>query len=164
MQKNNWHNRISLRKHTEDDLVFMQALYASTREAELALTNFTLQEKQAFIGQQFHAQYQHYLQHYNSDAFDMIELDGKAIGRLFVDHWSTEIRIVDITLIPDFQKKGIGSYLFNQLFSQAKASRKSVSIHVEINNPARYLYQRLGFKLKTQTNEVYLLMEWTPKN
>ncbi|WDD98524.1 GNAT family N-acetyltransferase [Thalassomonas actiniarum] len=162
MQENNGHHLVSLRKHTTDDLAFMQALYASTREAELAMTNFTRQEKEAFIQQQFNAQYQHYLHHYNSDKFDIIEFDGQAIGRLFVDHWDREIRIVDITLTPDYQNKGIGSYLFKQLFEQAKAGNKAVTIHVEHNNPAKNLYQRLGFELKTQTNEIYLLMQWTP--
>lgn len=162
MQENNWHNLISLRKHTTDDLAFMQALYASTREAELAITNFTRQEKETFLSQQFNAQYQHYLQHYNSDKFDIIESGGKAIGRLFVDHWDREIRIVDISLIPEYQNRGLGSYLFKQLFAQAKISKKTVTIHVEHNNPAKKLYQRLGFELKTQTNEIYLLMQWTP--
>lgn len=162
MNNNSSHHLVSLRTHTADDLAFMQALYASTREAELALTNFTQKEKEAFIQQQFSAQYQHYLRHYNSEKFDIVEFDGQAIGRLFVDHWENEIRIVDIALTPAFQNKGLGSYLFAQLFEQAKAANKAVTIHVEHNNPARNLYERLGFELKTQTNEIYLLMQWTP--
>ncbi len=162
MQDEYWRDKVSLRKHTADDLPFMLALYASTREAELAMTNFSTQEKQVFIGHQFNAQYQHYLQHYNSEAFDIIELDGKAVGRLFVDHWSKEIRIVDIALIPEYQKQGLGSYLFKQVFAQAKACDKSVTIHVEHNNPAKKLYQKLGFELKSKTNDIYLLMQWTP--
>ncbi|WP_440875145.1 GNAT family N-acetyltransferase [Thalassotalea sp. PLHSN55] len=162
MDKNNQHKNITLRQHNADDLPFMLALYATTRQAELAMTNFSEQEKNQFISQQFNAQYQHYLQHYNSEHFDIIELNGAAIGRLFVDYWTNEIRIVDITLTSQYQNQGIGSYLFEQLFTLARAKKKPITIHVEHNNPAKKLYQRLGFELKTQTNDIYLLMQWTP--
>ena len=138
----------------------MQSLYASTRESELALTNFSEQEKQNFVTQQFTAQYSHYTQHYCTDSFNIIELNNKPIGRLFIDNWENEIRIVDIALLPDFRNMGIGTYYFRQLFEQASQNEKSVTIHVEHNNPARRLYERLGFELKTQTNDIYLLMEW----
>jgi len=156
--------KTSLRKFTQDDIPFMQSLYATTRESELALTNFSEQEKLSFITQQFNAQYQHYIQHYCTDSFNIIELENNPIGRLFVDYWEKEIRIVDIALMPEYRNAGIGSYYFKQLFDQAKESGKSVSIHVEHNNPAKRLYERLGFQLKTRTNEIYLLMEWQPSH
>jgi len=61
--------------------------------------------------------------------------------------------------MPDYQNKGLGSYLFKQIFSQAISSNKSVSIHVEHNNPAKKLYERLGFSVKSKTNDIYLLMQ-----
>lgn len=155
-------NNISLRRATQSDIPFMLNLYASTRESELAMSNFTQQEKLDFVKQQFTAQYSHYNQHYCSDFFSIIELDEKSVGRLFVDYWETEIRIVDITLSPEHRNNGLGSYLFKELFKQAKETSKSVTIHVEHNNPAKHLYERLGFELKTQTNEIYLLMQWIP--
>ncbi|MEW6982233.1 GNAT family N-acetyltransferase [Colwelliaceae bacterium 6471] len=160
MQPAHWANKITLRKYTLDDMPFMQELYASTRESELAITNFSEQEKMNFVAQQFSAQISHYTQHYCTDCFDIIELDGMPIGRLFVDHWDKEIRIVDIALTAEYRNKGLGTYLFNLLFEQASACKKSITIHVEHNNPAKSLYERLGFTLKTQTNEIYLLMEW----
>lgn len=162
MQSNQWIKKTSLRKHTQQDIPFMEALYASTRESELAMTRFSKQEKQDFIHQQFSAQYQHYKLHYCTDDFNIIDFEGMPVGRLFVDYWDNEIRIVDIALIPEYRNKGLGSYFFQQLFEQAKDSKRSVTIHVEHHNPARALYERLGFVLKTQTNEIYLLMEWKP--
>ncbi|RHW77996.1 GNAT family N-acetyltransferase [Colwellia sp. RSH04] len=162
MPSNLWANRVSQRTAMPSDIPFMRSLYAATRASELAMTNFTEQEKQVFIEQQFNAQYAHYNQHYCSDFFNIIELDGVAIGRLFVDYWQEEIRIVDILLATEFQNNGLGTFLFNDLFKQAKKVGKAVTIHVEQNNPAKRLYERLGFSLKTKTNEVYLLMEWLP--
>ncbi|MBU2871894.1 GNAT family N-acetyltransferase [Colwellia sp. E2M01] len=162
MSLNNWDNTISLRKSTQSDIPFMLSLYAATRASELAMTNFSEQEKHMFVEQQFNAQFTHYHQHYCSDYFNIIEQDGEAVGRLFVDYWENEIRIVDIALAPEHRNNGLGSYLFQKLFKQAREMGKSVTIHVEKNNPAKRLYERLGFVLKTQTNEVYLLMEWIP--
>lgn len=162
MQPTHWDKKVSLRPYTLDDIPFMQTLYASTRKDELAMTNFTEQEKLNFISQQFKAQISHYTQNYCTEAFNIVELDNISIGRLFVDYWEQEIRIVDIALMPEYRNTGLGTYFFHQLFEQAKASRKSVTIHVEHNNPAKRLYERLGFVLKTQTNDIYLLMEWCP--
>ena len=162
MSSNTCNNNISLRKTTQSDIPFMISLYASTRTAELAMTNFSEQEKLTFIEQQFNAQYAHYNQHYCNDFFNIVEIDGEAVGRLFVDYWENEIRIVDIVLAPKQRNSGLGSYLFKTLFNQAKEMAKPITIHVEKNNPAKRLYERLGFTLKTQTNEVYLLMQWIP--
>lgn len=160
MQLQNLDDVLSLRAHTQKDLPFMQSLYASTREQELAMTNFNSQEKQHFILQQFSAQYMHYTEQYCTDSFNIIEFMGEPIGRFFIEYRSDDIRIVDITIIPERRNQGIATYLFNTLFSRAKKSNQSVSIHVEHNNPAKNLYERLGFKVKSKTNDIYLLMEW----
>ena len=39
---------------------------------------------------------------------------------------------------------------------------KTVTIHVEYNNPALQLYQRLGFQKIGEFNSVYYLLEWKP--
>lgn len=164
MQPNHWAKKVSLRKYSIDDMSFMQELYASTRESELAMTNFSAQQKLDFISQQFNAQWSHYTQHYCTDAFNIIEHNGTSIGRLLVDYWDREIRVVDIALMPQYCNSGLGTYFFNQLFEQAKASDKPVTIHVEFNNPARRLYERLGFELKTKASDIYLLLEWRPQH
>ena len=153
---------ISLRRHNTQDIDFMQMLYASTRAKELAMMNFTEQEKTAFINQQFSAQYSHYIQHYCTDAFNIIEFAGKPIGRLFVDYWESEIRIVDITIAAEHRNSGFATFLFNQLFNEARQLELPITIHVEHNNPARRLYERLGFTMKSTTNQIYVLMEWRP--
>jgi len=155
-------DKVTLRKFSNEDIPFMQALYASTREDELAITNFSVEEKANFVSQQFEAQLAHYTRHYCTDFFNIIELQNKPIGRFFVDYWESEIRIVDIALMPEYRNLGVGSHYFEQLFSEARRLDKPVTIHVEHNNPAKRLYERLGFQLKTKTNEIYLLMEWRP--
>lgn len=153
----------SLRYITVDDLPLLEAIYASTRQEELAqVTYWSEDAKAAFLAQQFHAQHQYYQTHYANADFWIIESGGLPAGRLYVD-WNfsdTEIRIVDIALLPPFRNQGLGSALLQGIFQKARQVNKAVTIHVESHNPAKSLYQRLGFKHISTFNEVYHLMKW----
>ncbi|MFT5704307.1 MAG: ribosomal protein S18 acetylase RimI-like enzyme [Shewanella sp.] len=152
-----------LKHHSEVDLPFLLRLYTRIRRDEFAAANWPESQLNSFLSEQFSAQYRYYCQHYNTEYFDIICYQDQSIGRLFIDYWldeRREIRIVDISLLPEFRGLGIATELFESLFAYARDSGLSVTIHVERNNPARRLYERLGFTLKTVTDEVYLLMQW----
>jgi ribosomal protein S18 acetylase RimI-like enzyme len=134
-------------------------VYASTRAEELAVTDWSEEQKTQFLRQQFTAQDAHYRAHYPSAEFSVIEREGLPIGRLYVDRWTKEIRIMDIALLPEHRGAGIGTTLLRELQEEARAAGKSLSIHVEKFNPALRLYERLGFR-PIEDKEVYLLMEW----
>ncbi|MCO7227298.1 N-acetyltransferase [Pleionea sp. CnH1-48] len=138
---------------------FLQQLYASIREQELALTNFSREEKEWFIQNQFQTQHQYYCSHYNTESFDIVYFCDEKAGRFFVDYWDHEIRVVDIALMPKFRNRGIASYLLECLFNKADTTGRKVSIHVERHNKAKQLYERLGFKQKSEADDIYLLME-----
>jgi ribosomal protein S18 acetylase RimI-like enzyme len=87
--------------------------------------------------------------------------DGQPIGRLIVDRCSDVIRLVDIALLPDHRKAGIGSELLRRLLDEATAAGKPVVLHVARSNPAATLYQRLGFFVSAW-DDVYLEMQWRP--
>jgi GNAT superfamily N-acetyltransferase len=152
---------VTLRSATATDYEFMRALYAWTREAELAHFPFDEAQKRAFLDQQFAAQFAHYAAHYPTCERNIIELDGRPVGRLWVDEWRDQIRLVDIALIPECQGQGIGTTLLRRVLDRGVATGKPVTIHVETFNPALRLYQRLGFE-PIDTNGAYLLMRWTP--
>jgi ribosomal protein S18 acetylase RimI-like enzyme len=153
---------VTLRRATADDYDFMRALYGFARAEEMERFPLGEAEKVAFLDQQFAAQSEHYAKHYSTARFDIIEKDGQRVGRLYVDVWPSEIRIVDIALIPAFQKAGIGTFLVRRILDEARASGKGVSIHVEMYNTALRWYQRLGFR-QVDTNGVYYLMRWSPE-
>jgi ribosomal protein S18 acetylase RimI-like enzyme len=111
---------------------------------------------------QFNAQSAHYRENYPGASFQIIERDGVAAGRLYVARWEKEIRIIDIALLPEHRGAGIGTKLLKELQKEARAARKKLSIHVEQFNPARRLYERLGFQ-QVEEKGVYLLMEWSSK-
>ncbi|QDO86469.1 GNAT family N-acetyltransferase [Shewanella psychropiezotolerans] len=154
---------LELKTHSEADLPFLLQLYISVRRTEFAEANWSELQLNSFLSEQFSAQYRYYCQYYSTDRFDIVYYQNQAIGRLFVDcclDARLDIRIVDISLLPEFRGLGLGTALFRQLLNEAKTLGASVSIHVERDNPAKVLYERLGFTLKTVTDEIYLLMEW----
>lgn len=152
---------ISLRTITEADLPFLHRLYATTREDELKQVPWTDEQKAAFVQQQFQAQHAFWQENYIDTSWDLILRAGEPIGRLYVARWPDDIRIVDIALMPELRGSGIGTGLIRALFAEGDASGRKVSIHVEIYNPARRLYERLGF-VQAGERGVYLLMERPP--
>lgn len=152
---------LEFRPITEDDLTFLQRLYASTREDELSVVPWSDEEKHQFLQMQFHAQHVFYQENFADAQFDVILIDGKPAGRLYLRRAEEEHRIVDIALLPEHRGKGIGRRLMQDILDAASEAKKMVRIHVEQNNPAMRLYDRLGFKKVGETG-VYYLMEWTP--
>ncbi len=140
----------------------MRRLYASTREEEMTHFPFDEAQKRAFLDQQFAAQFEHYGIHYPTVERNIIEKDGVPVGRLWIDEWREQIRLVDIALMPEARGAGIGSRLLRDVLDRGQRAGKPVTIHVEAFNPALRLYQRLGFE-KVDTNGVYFLMRWTPQ-
>jgi ribosomal protein S18 acetylase RimI-like enzyme len=152
---------IRLRPKSEADRSFLAALYASTRTQELAMVPWSDEQKQAFLQWQFDAQTTHYDTHYEGADFLIVELDGAPIGRLYADRRPEDIEIIDIALLPQFRGAGLGTRLLRDVLGEAEAGGKSVKIYVEHFNPARHLYDRLGFQ-HVDTNGVYHVMKWMP--
>ena len=137
--------RIELRPVDPGDDEFLFRVYASTREEELARGAVDARRRRRSCAQQFEAQHAYYHEHYAGASFDVVLVDGEPAGRLYVDRWRDEIRIVDIALLPEHRGRGIGTALLRELLAEADAAGKPVTIHVEKFNPARRLYERLGF-------------------
>src|SRR5438477_8745396 len=146
-----------LRAITPEDTPFLARVYASSRAQELALTDWNDEQKEIFCRRQFDAQSAYYAANYPEASFQIIERDGWPIGRLYVARWEKEIRIVDITLLPEFRGTGIGTKLLRELQEEARSAGKSLTIHVERFNRAMGLYERLGFG-QVEDKGVYLLM------
>jgi ribosomal protein S18 acetylase RimI-like enzyme len=153
--------QVALRPVRAGDRPFLAQLYASTRADELAILPWSDEQKAAFVAQQFEAQDVHYRTHYGGAAFDLIEVDGAPAGRLYVHRGPSEIRIVDIALAPAFRGRGLGTRMLGALAEEADDAGCTLTIHVELHNPARRLYERLGFRAAGEHGP-YVLMERPP--
>lgn len=137
------------------------AIYASTRETELAQVPWAPGQKEAFLRMQFEAQRKYYLSEYPGAEFLMILVEGRPAGRWYVHRREREIRIMDVALLPEFRGRGIGTALLRALLDEGRRHGRAVTIHVESFNPARRLYARLGFR-QIASHGVYQLMECRP--
>lgn len=144
---------------TGTDRRFLLELYASTREEELAQVDWADGARAAFLEHQFSAQDHHYRSNYPGATLDVIEVDGERVGRLYVYRGEDDIRIMDIAVAPEFRGRGIGTWLVEGLMAEARSTGRTLSIHVEMQNPARSLYDRLGF-VPVGEHGVYVLMKW----
>ncbi|MCW2738050.1 GNAT family N-acetyltransferase [Nocardioides sp.] len=151
---------VALRPSTDADHEFLVGLYGSTRDEELSQVPWPPGQREAFVRMQFTAQDTEYRRHNPDGSFDVIEVDGRAVGRLIVDRRPGDIRIVDISLLPEARGAGIGGQLIGALVDEATATDRIVSIHVEAHNRAAALYARLGFTVAADLG-VYRRMEWT---
>lgn len=154
---------ITLRPATDNDLPFLEALYASTRAEEVALVGWSPEMQQAFLRQQHTAQHAHYKAHYPHAAWRIIERAGEAIGRLYWRESEADLHIIDISLVPGSRGSGLGEALLRDMAAHAAQDGRGLTIFVEKNNPARSLYQRLGFET-VEDHGVYDFMRCPPQS
>lgn len=145
------------------DVPFLLALYATTRAAELEPVPWLPAEKSAFVEMQFKAQRQHYHTHYPDAEWLVVSYEDTRIGRLYLESWPSEIRIIDIALMPDRRGQGLGTQMMRDVMSIAAARSIGVGIHVESASLAIRLYSALGFE-KIEDKGVYHLMRWNSPN
>ncbi len=176
---------LDLRGETGADLDFLIDLYTSTRWEELAPVDWPDAAKRAFLAEQARLQHAHYLEHYAGAEMLLISaplaavLNGASaavtpwidttaaeralIGRIYLRTGASEIRLMEIALLPDLRGRGIGRRLISTLQSAAEARSLDLTLHVEPNNPAQRLYQRLGFSL-LEKRGVYDFLGWSPSS
>lgn len=154
---------ISRRPVSDSDHPLLFALYASTRDAELAMTPWTVEQKHAFTSMQFQAQISGYAQAY-PEAFHEIILSGHApVGRIYWAREAKRLHILDITIVPAMRSRGVGSAVLRELIEEADRAGKTVSIYLESFNPSLRLFERLGFRIIEQDG-FQLLLQLSPRS
>ena len=152
---------VKLRPATEEDKTFLLNLFATTRAEELAMLNLDENQKQAFVAMQFNAQRSQYEMSYPQAHHNIILWNDSPIGRLLVDRGKREFNLVDIALLPAHRNAGIGTHLLQGLLLEAEAAGKPVRLNVWHTNPAKRLYERMGFS-GDEKGGVYCEMLWNP--
>jgi len=154
---------IALREATPGDDEFLVRLYGSVRQEELALTGWDAAQCDAFIRMQFAAQQLHYQTHYPTGVHQIILLDTEAVGRIYWANLKDELHFIDITVLPEYRNRGIGTPLLKRLLAQAASEDKPARIYVESFNPSLRLFERLGFTC-AKAEGYLLLLEWRGEN
>lgn len=154
---------VKVRPRTGADQPLLRDIYVSHRWEEIqVMVQWTEEQKLAFLHDQFRLQSHHYDTHYHDAEFYLVEVDGQPAGRLYLwDINPADLRIVEIGFLPPYTGRGIGGGLLKAVLERARAAGKSCSIHVEHSNPARRLYNRIGFT-EVEVLGPYIRLEWRP--
>jgi ribosomal protein S18 acetylase RimI-like enzyme len=151
----------SARPKESTDEEFLLQLYASPRAQELSLMPWSAEEKDVFVRMQYGAQTYHYAHVYPELNDQIILCEGISAGRLLTARLHDEIRIVDSSLLPEYHNKGISTSLLTEVLKEAGQEGKRVRLYGSAGNPAKQLYERLGFR-EIQNDGVHIRMEATP--
>ena len=81
----------------------------------------------------------------------IVELGGEPIGTLRTSRDGQCVSVDDIEVAPNHQGRGIGSRLLRGVLAGADRERLAVRLQVLHGNPARRLYQRIGFTVERET-------------
>ena len=143
---------------SDSDCSVLFDIYASSRTEEMNFVPWTDEQKSVFLQSQFQAQQNHYLSNNPNGSFNIIKIEDQTVGRLYTSEYGGEIRILDITLLPQFRNQGIGTQLISGILEIGIRKQKPVTICLETYNPSQNLFSRLGFKLVSDDG-VYCLWE-----
>ena len=156
------HLNLALRPVTKDDDPFLLGVYASTRAEELDQAEWQEGQREVFVRWQFDLQRREYDARFPEARYELILIDDQPAGRIWVGEDDEQIRLLDITLLPQFQRRGAGTLLLKRLMKEA-ASRGKLLRHMVfvLNNDAQRFYERLGFVVIDDLG-AYKHMEYRP--
>jgi ribosomal protein S18 acetylase RimI-like enzyme len=92
-------------------------------------------------------------------AIEIVERDGVAIGYQIVEHHADHWFLDEIGVIASERNRGVGGELVRAIMDAARAAGMPLRLNCLHVNPARHLYDRLGFRVVT-TEDVRVRMEW----
>jgi ribosomal protein S18 acetylase RimI-like enzyme len=152
---------ITLRPASEDDQDFLLALFKSSRGDDLRGLGWDEERIAEFLEMQYEA-HQNFLNADHPTLDDQIVLaDGAQVGHLAIEQRPNEIRVVDLSLLPEHRNSGTGALLIQELQTQAAAAKRPLRCQVIRFNRAVGLFERLGFRRTSETG-THFQMEWLP--
>jgi ribosomal protein S18 acetylase RimI-like enzyme len=125
-----------LRQATMDDFEFLYKLHVQTLRPYV----------EALWGWEEAWQREYFERKFDPQKYKIIQIEGRDAGVLAVKQGEGKTHIELLEIMPDFQKRGVGTAVINDICSQAFLRNHVVTLNVlKSNIPARRLYERLGF-------------------
>lgn len=137
---------LKLRPVTSEDEDFLLEVYGSTRAHEMALVEWPEEQKKAFVKSQSERQREEYDKRFPDAEYDVILIDERPAGRIWIGEDDHQMRLMDIAILPEFQNRGAGTQLLRWLIDRAtKAAKPLRHMVFMLNEDAHRFYERLGF-------------------
>ena len=96
-------------------------------------------------------------QQWNPTQVRVITLDGTDVGWLQAITQDDELFVAQMVVDGPFQRKGIGTEVMKRLISEASEFNLSMRLNVVRINPARRLYERLGFRVTHEDDRKFYM-------
>lgn len=87
--------------------------------------------------------------------YQIISVDDCNVGAIAIENHSAEVFIADIQILPTWQGRGIGAAVLSDIIRDAANKGQLVLLQVLKVNPAKRLYERLGFQQCGETDTHY---------
>jgi len=143
---------ISLRPVTDDDYEYLYVLNEATMRTYAEQTYGPWDED---------VQRRIFAERWTPESMRIAVIDGQDSGMLEVIPSETSVWLANIRVAPEYQRRGIGTQIISEVLRDAHGRDLPVSLRVLKVNPARRLYERLGFVVVGET-ETHHLMEARP--
>ncbi|WP_433076808.1 N-acetyltransferase family protein [Dactylosporangium sp. CA-052675] len=137
---------IRVRPATDADDAFLRAVHAASRDEEVARFGWDPGRTAALLAMQFDAQRRHFRSAWPRAVDGVVEAAGEPVGRLYLDRGPAAFTVLDVALLAGARGTGIGTALLRGLQAEAAALGRAIELRVVSGNPARRLYERLGFR------------------
>lgn len=92
----------------------------------------------------------------------IIVVDGHDAGAMGVRRSDREFYFANLHIFREFQGRWLGTWIFRDLIAEADACGVPIRLHVMKINPARRLYERMGFAISGETDIRYEMMRPCP--
>jgi ribosomal protein S18 acetylase RimI-like enzyme len=92
-------------------------------------------------------------QHFHPDGCRIVTCDGQDVGLVSTVEGEDEVVLSTLEVLPEVQRRGIGTFVLQSVQQEAFALGKAVTLQVLRVNPARRLYERLGFVVVGETEK-----------
>lgn len=149
----------AVRKATENDRPFLYELYCQCNSDVRQGLNVNPDRLDTYLMSQFNIQFRTYEREFTHGEMFILFDNNEPAGRIFYEPLETEIYLVDISLLPDYQRKGLGSKLLDALKSSMSSGQKVIAAEIEEYSPAVGFLQANGFIQKDQWDK-FLIMEY----
>jgi ribosomal protein S18 acetylase RimI-like enzyme len=152
---------ITLRPANDDDEDLLFAVYASSREDEVAAFGWAEEQATAFLRFQFTSRRAAYRLQFPAAEYGVILVDAQPAGSLIVERRDDAISLTDIAILPEFRRRGAGSRVLTLLKAEAAEAGKPLVLSVDhTNSLARQFYLDRGFRI-THESQINCSMKWT---
>jgi len=147
----------TIRSATAADQAARRAIFHSVKSPPLESIGWSAAAIEQFCDQQFEIRDRSLAMSVPTADRSVIVVGDEVVGELIVDRDRDPWAIVDIALLTDHRSQGVGTAVLGDVLSDADPLGVAVELHVDLDNPARSLYERLGFVVTGSTELQYLM-------